>query len=102
MTTSVVGNLEKTSRRVAVLERDKPTFELFETLESGHNDEFVQRCGKAHERRSRGDMRPRLEGRNPRRGKKAARGSAGGIRVKPLRHERTVQMRESLSFAALE
>jgi hypothetical protein len=37
---------------VALLEREAPTLELFETLESDHNDGLVQRCGEAHERRS--------------------------------------------------
>ena len=43
-------------------------------------------------------MRPRLEGRNPQRGKNAERGSAGGIRVKPLRCERTSQVLEILEL----
>jgi hypothetical protein len=37
---------------VVLLEREVPTLEFFETLESDHNNELVQRCGKAHERRS--------------------------------------------------
>jgi len=43
-------------------------------------------------------MRPRLEGRNPQRGKKAERGSASGIRVKPLRCERTSQVLKILEL----
>jgi hypothetical protein len=50
------------------------------------------RCGEAHERRSCGDTRPRLKGRNPQRGKKAERGSTNGIRVKALRCERISQV----------
>jgi hypothetical protein len=41
----------KTPWRAADLERDKPTLEFFDTLESGHNVGLVHRCGKAHERR---------------------------------------------------
>jgi hypothetical protein len=37
---------------VVLLEREAPTLEFFETLESYHDDGLVQRCGKAHERRS--------------------------------------------------
>jgi hypothetical protein len=55
---------------VAVLERGKPTLEFFETLESGHNDELVQRCGKAHERR------PSF-GKAEARGEKSSKGNEG-------------------------
>jgi hypothetical protein len=47
---------------MAVLERDKPNLGFFDTLESKHNDGFVQRCVKAHERRLHGSMKPRPEG----------------------------------------
>jgi hypothetical protein len=45
-------------------------------------------------------MEPRLEGRIPRRGTKAERGSTGGIRVTPLHREWISQVHESLSFAS--
>jgi hypothetical protein len=53
---------------MATLARGKPILGFFETLESLHNDGFVQRCGKAHERRLCRNAKPRLEGRIPRRG----------------------------------
>jgi hypothetical protein len=53
---------------VAVLERDKPTFVFFETLESDFELGLVQVHGKAQKRRPHSDVRPRLEGRIPRRG----------------------------------
>jgi hypothetical protein len=64
---------------VALLEREVPTLEFFETLESDHNDGLVQRCGEAHERRSLA-REAEAQGEIPSKGKKAERGSAGGIR----------------------
>jgi hypothetical protein len=55
------------------LERGKPTFGIFETLKSTHENEHctigvnVREREKAQERRLHGNMRSRLEGRNPRR-----------------------------------
>jgi hypothetical protein len=51
-------------REVGSLERDKPTFWFFETLQSRHRDGrlAVQRDAEAHERRLRGSMEPRPEG----------------------------------------
>jgi hypothetical protein len=65
----------KTSWRPAVLERGKPIRRFFDTLESTHSDErfAVQRCVKAHERRLRGNMKPRPMGRAPRRGERYER-----------------------------
>jgi hypothetical protein len=63
---------------VALLEREVPTLEFFETLESDHNDGLVQRCGKAHERRPL-VREVEARGENPSKGKKAERGSAGGV-----------------------
>jgi hypothetical protein len=55
---------------VAVLARDKPTFEFFETLECDDEFGFVQVQRKAHKRRSFSDGGPRLEGGIPRRGQR--------------------------------
>jgi hypothetical protein len=54
----------ETSGRSAVLERGKPTFWFFETLQSQRRDErlAVQRDVKAHERRFRGSTGSRPEG----------------------------------------
>jgi hypothetical protein len=52
------------------------TFEFFDTLESGHNDELVQRCGKAHERRLL-VREAETRGEKSSEGQKAVRGSAG-------------------------
>jgi len=52
------------------------TFEFFDTLESGHNDGLVQRCGKAHERRLL-VREVETRGEKSSEGKKAVRGSAG-------------------------
>jgi hypothetical protein len=63
---------------VALLEREVPTLEFFETLESDHDDGFVQRHGKAHERRPfEREAKARQE--IPSEGMKAERGSAGGV-----------------------
>jgi len=53
----------ETSRRSAVLERGKPTFWFFETLQSQRRDGrfAVQRDVKAHERRFRGSTGSRPE-----------------------------------------
>jgi hypothetical protein len=64
---------------VVLLEREAPAPELFETLESEHNDGLVQRCGKAQERRSL-VRETKAQGEIPRRGEKAERGSADGAR----------------------
>jgi hypothetical protein len=62
---------------VELLEREAPTLEFFETLESDHGDGFVQRRGKAHERRPF-VRKAKARGENPSKGRKAERGSAGG------------------------
>jgi len=59
------------------LEREAPTLEFFETLESGHDDGFVQRRGKAHERRPF-VRKAKAQGEIPSKGKKAERGSTDG------------------------
>jgi hypothetical protein len=53
----------ETSRRSAALERGKPTFWFFETLQSKRRDErlAVQRDVKAHERRFCGSTGSRPE-----------------------------------------
>jgi len=63
---------------VELLEREVPTLEFFETLESDHDDGFVQRRGKAHERRPF-VRKAKAQGEIPSKGRKAERGSAGGI-----------------------
>jgi hypothetical protein len=61
---------------VVLLEREVSTLEFFETLESDRDEGFVQRRGKAHERRSL-ERETEARGRFPRRESKAARGSTG-------------------------
>jgi hypothetical protein len=51
------------------LERGEPILGFFDTLQSRLGDGFAQRQVQAHERRLRGNTRPRPEGRNPQRGK---------------------------------
>jgi hypothetical protein len=63
---------------VALLEREVPTLEFFETLESDHDDGLVQRHGKAHERRPF-VREAKARWKIPSEGKKAERGSAGGV-----------------------
>jgi hypothetical protein len=63
---------------VVLLERETPTLEFFETLESDHGDGLVQRHGKAHERRLL-VREAEAQGEIPSEGKKAERGSAGGV-----------------------
>jgi hypothetical protein len=63
---------------VALLEREAPTLEFFETLESDHGDGFVQRHGKAHERRPF-ERRAEAQVEIPSEGTKAERGSAVGV-----------------------
>jgi hypothetical protein len=63
---------------VELLEREVPTLEFFETLESDHGDGLVQRRGKAHERRPFA-RKAEAQGEIPSEGKKAERGSAGGV-----------------------
>jgi len=62
---------------VNLLEREVSTLEFFETLESDHDDGFVQRRGKAHERRSF-VRKAKAQGEIPSKGRKAERGSADG------------------------
>jgi hypothetical protein len=63
---------------VALLEREVPTLEFFETLESGHDVGLVQRRGKAHERRPF-VRKAEARGEIPSEREKAERGSAGGV-----------------------
>jgi hypothetical protein len=63
---------------VAVLERGKPTLEFFDTLESSNNDGLVCRCCEAHERRLLA-REAKARGEKSSKGKKAVRGSAGGV-----------------------
>jgi hypothetical protein len=58
----------KTLRRTAALERGKPILEFFDTLKSDFGYGLVQIQSKAHKRKSHRDVRPRLEGRVPRKG----------------------------------
>jgi hypothetical protein len=63
---------------VAALERGEPTFEFFDTLESGHDDGLVQRRGKAHERRP-SFREVEARGEKSSEGRKAERGSTVGV-----------------------
>jgi hypothetical protein len=56
---------DKTPRRKAILERDKLILEFFETLKSKIDDGVIQLHGEAQERKFYGDVKLRLEGRNP-------------------------------------
>lgn len=64
----------RTPRREVVLERDPPTLEFFETLESGRDDGSNRRRDEAHERRS-SEREAEARGEIPREGT-AERGSA--------------------------
>jgi hypothetical protein len=82
---------------VELLEREVPTLEFFETLESDHDDGLVQRRGKAHERRPFvRKAKARVE--IPSEGKRL-REERPTEPVTRLRRERTFQVHESRSRA---
>jgi hypothetical protein len=82
---------------VACLERDAPIPRFFDTLKSEYDDgwETIWRRIKAHERRFRGNTRPRPRGESLEEAN-ARRGSAISHRLTPACSERTLRMRKPL------
>jgi hypothetical protein len=62
------------------LVRDAPTFGFFDTLESHHNNEAIHGCEKSPGTEALLEGKAKTRGESSSEGRKAKRGSAGGVR----------------------